>query len=135
MQNLLPFDRKSKVARDDAAFATCAHLLAFCACFGYAQSSGRPQRATGFLNSPYPIDFDVFLRHCSDQVFMIVLASAPSENVLHDEGEMCAILEDYAAFGGEELSKIIDDLGEESFLSEIARRYVDSQDPEEPQQI
>ncbi len=135
MQSLLPFCRKSEISRDDAPFATFAHLLAFCACIGFESSTARPQRAAGFLNSPYPIDFGVFRQHCSEQVFVIVLASAGSEEVLHDEGKMCTILEDYAAFGGDELSGIISLLGAESFVSELARRYCDFQHPESPLQI
>ena len=135
MQRLLPFCRKAENSRDDAPFATFAHLVSFCACFGYAQCTGRPQRASGFLNSPYPIDFGVFRDHCSDQVFVIVLDSAGSEEILHDESKMCSIVEDYAALGGQELARIIGDLGEESFLPELARRYCDFQSHESPLQI
>lgn len=135
IQKLLPFCRRWEAARADAPFATFAHLVSFSACFGFACRADRPRRASDFLNSPYPIDFGVFREHCSVQAFVIVLASAESEEVLHDEGRMCAILEDYAAFGGEELTRIIDDLGEESFLPELARRFCDFQAPDSPLQI
>jgi hypothetical protein len=101
--------------------------VSFCACFGYSKCATRPHPTSGFLNLPYPIDFGIFRDRCSDQVFVIVLASTGSEDILHDEGKMCSIVEDYAAFGGRELTQIIDELGEESFLSELARRYFDFQ--------
>lgn len=124
LQRLLPFCRKLDNARSDAPFATYADLVCFSACFGFfKRDSVAPQRADSFLSSPYPIEFSVFRDRCSDQVFVVVLASAGSADVLHDEGAMCAILEDFASLGGEELSRMIEERGEESLLPELAALY------------
>lgn len=104
-------------------FATYADLVLFIASYGYHCCAGkRPKRLREGLKHPAPIELDVFQNN-SDRwqiVNLLGLAVTEGHDVARRMDELVAIIEDLAAAGGAELSRMLKQSNVEQFPFDLA---------------
>ncbi len=120
---LVKYCRGAVDAVKQPIFATYADLLLFIASYGYHCSGGkRPKRLREGLKHPAPIELDVFQNN-GDRwqiVNLLGLAVTEGHDVARRMDELVAIIEDLAAAGGAELSRLLKRSNVEQFPFDLA---------------
>lgn len=112
---LLPLCRKHTCGPTETpgppCFETYADLIVFAAACGFHEIKGKvPHRKSKFLDSPNPIDLQIFKNDRRfPQILLIALATSSDQNVVRDEDRICHLIEDFAAVGCAHISRTLAD--------------------------
>jgi dnd system-associated protein 4 len=93
-----------------SCFDTYADLMVFAASYGFAEMGGKPpqRKKSEFLERPNPIDLSIFKTDKRfPQILLIALATSRDQNIVRDEDLICKLIEDYAAVGCQNITRML----------------------------
>jgi hypothetical protein len=126
---LLIYCRPNANRLSNTCFETYAEFMIFAACFGFYKTGvDGNEPVSQFIDQPYPIDMTIFKnQNLYPQILLLGLVLTHSHDITKQEEMLARVIENFAAKGCHELTKLLKKTIPESFhleLSELIREAV-----------